>query len=692
MAYISQLDGLKPYSVNSYVGIKSVSYRHPFTPFWWRPGTSSVKRGIELDGKVFHAQNSFVYPDDSDWPDDRTLVCGSLSYRQKVSNYTWEGASCTAYASGQETVLRYYDFATSAAALTEIAYDPPLGVGPPFYGLPGVTSPTPRTQTFGSLRAGPRVVDSCSLTVFDSQLSGPVDAEWLIGVIEDWDGSTHISNNTSYSFHTESTQGWRCRVAFMEVRPHGYWFSGTPFGMTGDLGSLWNGNYSAYVIKEIRKNQPRVWKTAQLKPGAFPEDPDRMLPQGPDQGYDYVIGAQIYKEGYFEEELSEECTGQFVDAYGVFSFGEEGSWDGPLSGAPYRPIYLGGVPASDGYKLTSYVGGEEDGRCNELMLVSTSGKRYRVTFQIAEYDGWSGADELVMEADEHTLRATHRFGIEAQYKQVRVSLIEVWGKNVEGDPDWVVLADIAEWDDWNALEQGYYDDYYAWLEAWDEWYYGGEIGPEPIEPEYNVPAMPDSPGALISHDPRYSKHLVSVFKFRAGSAYGFYPLDYTYDRRFAKRTYRKHLIPGTLTTANTGCGGDTLTGGIDLEYYESYVDGELRSPVVTQWQCTLNGVDWTPSDYTDYSSLPSFGHTTRTATLRRFETAGPDVVKWDHLLEVAFDWPDPRGKLISTSTQLVPMVVSGSTNVAPDFVPVAVPDPGYTAIYPGHRLVPSPVP
>jgi hypothetical protein len=250
MAYIFQIDELMPASVSGYVGIDSATFRYPLTPFWWRPGSAAAKRGIELEGADFFHQNSFAY-DPRNNTGDISAICGNQTFRDYSWSLTWQTPPVTDTGSDS----RYYDFSISLNPITDFGPINPAN----FYGssatLSGYDQTTPPANG-------------------DGTLSNPVDADWLLGEIDGWDGLTHGSNNTARSFRTESDEGWRCIVSFFEARPQGYWFSGTPFGMVGDLGTLWNGLFSTFVIKETRKNFPTLWKTAQITSADFPVGPD----------------------------------------------------------------------------------------------------------------------------------------------------------------------------------------------------------------------------------------------------------------------------------------------------------------------------------------------------------------------------------------------------------------------------------
>lgn len=679
MSWLFSITNLRPVTVlTNMVAVKTVLEQLPLTPFWARPAGIGTRRGIELDGADFFRQ-SYVKHTDTETPPstDLTFECGSKTYRNYLETYTNEGPDCGEIGfqsyTPQSSIDYHYDFSIRGK---------PIRNSDTYPGQPYFSYPRSATEwNFDHGPADPPITYGCSRRSATGNASNEVTKAWMEGQLADWqalDGAVKddlYSGYPSPSFKTESTEGWKLRIGFHEVRPQGFWFSGTPFGMTGDLGELWNGSYSTWVIKETRKNFPSVWSEVTMHGSAiFP--PDRWGPGFP------TTGESIYKAGYYEAELSDEITGQFVDQYGVFEFGGVDDWDLALQGCPYQPVLLQGIPAANSHDFTSNSRGEEEGECNELLLISATGKRYRVTIEVGVITSeWNTEDSIVLETDEQAGQITHRFGPSSHGKQIRVAMIEVWANDA-----WTVLADVAAWDSWKVDDAAFQDDYWQWESDWFDWYYGGEIGPEPQEPEPPGGEEPQSPGRLIGTSPFHSRHLISAGKFRNGSEFGFGALDYSTDQRFAKRTFRKHRTPGTFDMAGkVGCGAASFSGSFDLEYYEEYVDGELKDPVVTQWHCEINGVAWTPEDWWPFGQLPPVGEDVETPTLRRFNLSGT----WDQFVTVAFDSPNANGQLISTDHSVVPMQIDGSTNRGP-WTEVNAPETGYAVYVPGHRLTHTP--
>lgn len=679
MAWLFQIENLIPPSISP-VGQKTVSYRHPLTPFWWRPGTAGQKRQITLRGEDFHSQNVTAYPTDDDYPENPQAVCGSTTYRQASSTYTWSGASCTAYASGSQSITRYYDFTVSTAVQTLIEYDPPLNPGPPFVGLPGITSPIPRDATSSSLRGDVTYeTSSCTLDAYDRLLSDEVDAAWLIDQTAVWSAQSDAVKNMSlstglsgaYSEQSEGQDGWFAVVSFLDVRPQGFWFSGTPSGMTGNLGDLWNGNFSAWLVMETRRNFPQV------------------LPEGDGDPDPLATGIGIYKEGTDEMTLSDEVTNFYVDQYGVFTLGEDGTdWDAALADAPYRPAYLGGVPWSEDFSSFSMGYSGSNAGCNELMLFSATGKRYRVTIEFGnvsypedpeELPVWAAEVTYVMTTDETTGQATQRFGPETEWLQGRVGLVEQWDGSA-----WVILADVSQWEANFAIEQEWNLAYNAYLEAYYEWVIAGEEGPEPVEPPYPELGAARLPSDLISHSPLVGRpHLVSVAKKRLGAAFGFYAYDGS-GRRFATEHVSVDRSTGTVDVSSPrGCSANALDGSLIFESVQQWIDGELQPVEVTAFSATCNEVDWTPQEWENLGFTT--GLTTISATLRRRTRPGPEVAKWTEDFTVLFNSPSSNGKLLSTSHELRPMSIVSGTNRTP-WIEVDVPAPGTSCQVAGFRL------
>lgn len=669
MAWIYQIDNLKPYMPGN-VGSRTIVTPLPLTPFWWQPATAGQKRGVALDGKDFFPQHTTTYPTDADFNHNPTKVCGFKSYRQMHTTWDYEGDCLSYYLDGYKTTTYFYDFSVNGTRQVSIAEE---NIEPGFF-------LRARSATYATLRDEPYPrgggSPQCTL-VMDSTFSNEVDLTWMQGQIGVWQASSNAdktasNNNTSSSLLTESNHGWRLRVSFHEIKPQGYWFSGPASGMTGDIGTRWNGNFWTYLVKETRKNYPRIWNTD----------------NGSSSIQNATVGEQCYKEGYHEAELSEDISDLWKDNYGEYNFGGGDDWDIALASRPYMPIGLSGSPAGQSWLLTYYAGGESTGSANELVIASSSGQRYRITLQITEDSytpDWSSSTSITLITDPDTQRVTHRFGPDAQFKSLRVQKIDVW----END-DWELLADTTDWDAWRVIEDKHVlalENYYT---AWYEWYDGGQIGPEPAEPENNNGPEPTSPGSLITSSPLTSDHLFALFKYRDGVKFGFPPLTGGGSARYRRRTYRKHLIPGTVDAPEGTCGATSIAGALDLEYTQIYLDGELQPKEILQWSAVMAGQDWTPDDWVPFDVIANSG-TTNTPTLRRIDTTGPEVPKYLHGVAMAFDSPSVSGKLIATTTELVPLTISGTTNIASDFLPIPVPAAGQST-FSHHRLTPAPPP
>lgn len=685
MAYTPFISISRPATIGAFVGGKTVIERKPMTPFWVAPADGE-RRGIELDGADFLRQNHSAYGDTDTPPStDLDIVCGNKTFRNYLETYTNEGPDCgdVGYEGhvASSSVDRHYDFTVQGNPIVTIVAFP----GQPYYSYPRSAA----EWNFDHGPADPPVTDGCSRRAAYGDASNEVTKVWLEGQLAAWQGISDALKDSLYdgfgslSYASDSTEGWKLKIAIFEYRPQGHWFTGTNFGMTGDRGDHWNGKFSTDIIKQTRKNFPSLWLEATKRTSdGFLFAPDRGTIT---TGFP-TTGESIYKAGYYEEELSDEITGSLVDEWGVFDFGGADNWDLALTGCPWRPFSLAGVPADNDNFLTEYSRGEDEGEAHDLMILSATGRRYRVTLQVGTvWPSWSTEQTVVVETDADTLRATQRFP-DTYGKAIRVAYVDEWTRE-----EWKRIADIEEWEAWKAVEDEYWTAYDEWIMAWDDWYWNGEVGPEPVEPEYTNGAEPGGPGSLIGSTPLQGKPMWCVAKWRNGSAFGFPTLNYSGSgRRWAKKTFRKHRTVGAFDTAGkTGCGSASITGNFDLEYEEEYVDGVLREKVLLEWEAVIAGVDWTPEDWTQFTYMPPFGDV-YTETLHRHDLDDQaSDFSWDQYASVSFDTQDDNGKLIAENTARVAMSIDGSANKGP-WNDIDVPASGRNVYVPGHRLTYDP--
>lgn len=343
------------------------------------------------------------------------------------------------------------------------------------------------------------------------------------------------------------------------------------------------------------------------------------------------VGSSIYRDGYTEMEVSEPLGDVWMDEYGVFQVSKA------LDDLP--------MMAADGYELGNLISYTDEGDANELTLVSRTGKRYRVKIETGHYDydpdgsNWVSSRTHVLITDPVTFVATLTLDTpEEDAWNVRVATIE---EEVEDTGGWKTVADVA---------QG------------------------------------DYPEALIGSNVAGNFLLLAAIKRRSGTRFGFYSLDYSADpdTRYRKRTFRRHLTPGTYHVDPGGCGGG-VSGSADLEYVEAF-DAETGVQLpreITQYSVTINGKNWTPEVTAPFESLLFSGssETVKSATkIRRegsYETTGSFIV--------AFDAPDSYGKILSSEWIKASMTFADGINKA-DSIDLDPPASGQSLFFEGHRL------
>lgn len=679
MAYTDNLSSLgialiprvMDYNTGNVAVRKAVGYSHPVRPYWTSPGSQVSKRGIALFGSDFIHQPSYTRADSED---DWALCAGNQTFQVfnlVVDDYHYPD-NHTFY--GEWTGTYAYNFLgpigpnTLKPALTQ---DPAGIINGTFWPDSPQTATTANEHVEYEYTSGtPPVVVGTDVFDRTRTLREPVTRAWLLGEVGSWDSMSDANKaargNATMSYTSSSSDGWRAAVSRADIKPTGKWFANNASGMTGNLATYWNGNFSTYAIKERRKNIPVArWRAPAVYTGAGrPSE---------------VSGLSLYTNGHKESELSSEVTDKWVDSSGVFELAVGAAWDAALALTSYRSVNLAGATMAQGSALTGHIRGGAYGECNQLMLVSATGSRYRVTLEFgSSYPTFTVDETYVLETDAETLQVTHQFGMAVQYKTGRISRVEQWQAVGEG-MGWVILSDIAAYDAWQAEYQAQYDawqpTYWAWSDAWYAWDEGGQEGPEPTEPIFTptglaAEAAPGTPGSLVGTSPSVGIHVISVFKYRHGQTFGFPNHGAYVGRRFAVKTNRIHQT--------TGAGA---SGSYDYEELHQWVDGEEKSLVVTQNSAVINGVDWTP-DPSGYGFIVS-SPTTNTDTLQRAEFSGNIGYDFD----VEFDESSATGKLLGTTHELLGMSISGSTNITV-WSALGSPTAGESIHCPGHRLTP----
>ncbi len=574
---------------------KSAVFRLPLTPFFIDAATRANQRTRGFHGDDFFLQNKRTrhFDDEGELTDEP--ICGFAAYRQSDSedrdDGTWTGSLVRSYVfDTEENEVRVETEETGTHAIG-----------------------TTHSRTATVSQQGFAFNDPPDHTTIT--LSAEVEKGWLAGQLDAWRSEDEEFRDATgnglgmYSFigqgatRTES-DGYLASVGGGDAVALPHVFAGTPIGMTGDEGELWNGNFHAWVRKVTRMNEPVVHR----------EESDNRS-----RSINMRVGYDIYRDGYAEVELSEPVSG-WCDDYGTFDTGEE------LDDAP-RIAAL----SWDLENLLNYLG---DGKGHELTLVSRTGHRYRVTIEAGESDGqeWTTHATHTLVTDAQTLRVDFEFPDPGEADRLRVAKIE---KLV--DDEWEVVSDIANGD-------------------WP----GEKIGPDPC-------------GDFL---------LLAVVRRRSGQPWGFTEFKSPWTARYRKKTFRMHRNPGTVNLDTGSCGGG-LSGSLDCEWTEEYdADTGLPKPRnVTQWTATANGTDWTPEEVPDSIFFGGSSVEVDTATKTRRE--GEHT--WDGRFLVAFDAPDPGGKVISESWENLPVSFADGENLAApaDLDP---PASGHSVFFGGYRL------
>lgn len=643
------------------IPMRQATFRLPLTPFFNDATKLGTSRSRGFRGNDFFRQYKTSGPFVSN--DDAQIFCGYAAYRTFTSIDLDEDAS--SQWTGSRTRSYHFDAATNTVTLqTDTDGNPTIG---------NIWPNSPTTATQGATDNDPP--DHTEIT-----LSEEVNKDWLTGELTRWLGMPEAfvqatgSGLGTYSFigqgATESeSDGWLAIVGGGLCTAQGPWFSGTPFGMVGDEGEKWNGNFSTFVSRATRKNAPCLYQESGIRSDGVVIAP---------QFNPLAVGRSIYRQGYSEMQLSEPVGHLWEDDFGVF---EDAAI---LEGFPMSPVH-----ASSFATLLYYRG---EGEANELTLVSRTGRRYRVTLQAGysnyEYDEddweaepivtWVTVESFVLTTDD-TLMASASIGELENAWDIRVARIEE-ETTINGQLQWKLVADVDEY-------QQYLEDLEDWQEAWNAWNQSGREGDAPVKP----PVM-RNPQQLIGPSVTGKFLLLATLRLRRGSRFGFYPLVYsqsTVNDRYRKKTFKMHLTPGSVEPYGGDCGLDGLSGNVDYEWSEEYdtQSGLLLPRELQQWNASINGVDWTQETPLDFelTSFPGSAWTEQSATKQRRE----GTHTWVGKFLVGFDAPDTRGRVVSMGWASAGMNASGGVNRTSE-IGLNPPSSGHSLFFEGHRLTYTP--
>jgi hypothetical protein len=630
------------------VPIKQVWFRLPLTPFFIAPAGSANSRTRGFHGDDFYLQfkNTREFKEDGTLEDEP--ICGFAAYRKSTSvdlseEDDWSG-----------TLTRSYVFDQDANQVrVETVEDGNHTIG--------------LTHTRTATTAKQKDAFEDPPAHIEITLSEAVDKAWLAGELQRWmsepDDFRDATGNGlgTYSYIGQGatrseSDGYLGIIGGGDVVALGPWFSGEPYGMVGDEGDKWNGQFSTWINRVRRKNAPVIHRESSKHEGAVYSG-----------GSNLAVGSSIYRDGYAEMALSDPIGDLWMDGHGVFQESEA------LTSFP--------MSAVSSYAFSSLMSYTGDGAANELTLVSRTGKCYRVTIQAGRYEygengsEWVTTQTHVLTTDAATLQASLTLEQDEDAWEIRVARIEE-EVTIDGQTQWKVVADAE------AYAQ-YVEDLQAWQTAWDAWDDGGRVGDAPIKP-----AEKKNPESLIGPDVVGGYLLLAAIKLRSGSRFGFAPLVYseeTANDRYRKRTFKLHLTPGTVQSHEGACGVGAISGSADLEWSEEFdaETGLQLSREVGQWQLSINGQDWTQENPDAFDSVFFSGSTSKEQAATKIRREG--TFAWSGRFIVGFDAPDPLGKVANSDWTKVTMSAVEESNESGS-ITLNPPASGTSLFFEGHRL------
>lgn len=369
----------------------------PLTPFFMHPGT-----GADLRTRGFHGNDFYLQNKSTRWFDENGVltddpICGFAAYRRFESQDFDEEAVVNFTGS----IVRSYVFEDDEVRIhNEETGNPTIGL----------THSRTATKSY----QGDRFNEPPNHT--EIELSDAVDKGWLAGQLQAWmakpdsfrDATGSGLGTYAYVGHGATrtdSDGWLATVGggHAIVRPGEFW--GTPWGMTGDEGELWNGKFSADVLMRTRKNAPAVHR----------ETSDNYS-----NGRFFATAEGIYRDGYAEIVLTEP-TNSWRDDFGVFETGQE----------------LETTPLTADYWDSGLSGYNGAGSANKVTFISRTGHQYRITIERGRYEanGWQSSGSEVVTTDATTLQA--EYSASASNDDLRIGKIE---KRV--DDQWQLVAAI----------------------------------------------------------------------------------------------------------------------------------------------------------------------------------------------------------------------------------------------------------
>ena len=560
----------------------SHAMKYPLTPFFVSEGTGSKDMStVAFSASGFHDQNhsSNTFAD----PNTHTDICGTDTYKvDTIQSHVVKPQDPTEVF--ESTWTRDIVFVTTVGSES-------IGIVQTIVGNPWSNwQPSPiHSQTQKYYIAGnPSQTVVTGIYVWkESTLSNAVTPAYLTGKLASWksesDTFRFATDNgiREMDYLTESTDA-RCKTQgghyiFDPVSP----FSETLPEPAASDGDLWNGNHFIHARVVTRQLSPSIytWNGSGLG----------------------TIGMDIYNAGFSQTQLSDEIIANpWKDEYGIFEDDSTILDDAPKVASSSLP-----------YSLST-----GDGADNEVVFISRSGTKLRITIEVLTFD-WNTFEDIVissslLETDSATFQVSYVYPTLGFDDSIRVGSIEKWVVTDEVG-GWVVISD-----------------------------YEGEL---PI------------PSSQISDDAcDLNTQVLFYYRERKGSVWGFTEFKAPYTTQYRTKTYTKDLSIET-TLDEGGCGG-AISGSFLLNVVDEYSDvtGLPIETDVTDFEMDAGGIDWTVEDYKDVDA-ELFGTTTidNTTTLRKEESGsmtGRFELRMDSKQHDFSGWG--RGKIISEAWVKIP--------------------------------------
>jgi hypothetical protein len=611
---------------------KSLAFGYPLTPYWEADAKYNLRAlSQSVSASGFYDQNGLSYdlvpcvPEDDEGgtifpphPEvpatttNETEICGSAAYKELTvdANKSEDG----------ETTLNTQKVFTKSLEIENTPGAEYFGIRTAVTGSDTFAGSSPahsQTATFSKSGDSNNPCEHSPNVWRERQLSSAVDGGYLQGRITSWKaesedyrlatgGASGPSPFPDYkSYRTESNDG-RAAVG----GGHYIFDPASPFSETlptpgASEGDLWNGNFFYHIHLVTRKLGPVIYGV----------------------GGGSHQGTGIYNAGYTEDKLTDIITANpWKDDFGIYD-----------NAAILDNVPLECSSSHEGGTLYTFPYKTEEGEANEVMFVSRTGQKLRVTYTAIEgtrvynweeggYDDYLeilSTDVIVL--DEVTKRGYHTFEVDPAYR---------WGQN---DPQRSIVPTLIE--RWDATEE-------EWVKFAERILIEGiQEYVEPVEPEEGEEPEPEPlplPSNYIGVDVTDTTLLILIaFQAREGVPWGhseLYPGGTGARYRTRTRTVEKTI---NINLAEGDCGG-SIGGSYDLVAADEYSDvtGLLLPQDISTFSMMAGGADWTSADELVFGQV--WGSDIQTPTVMRDTSTSP---AFDGRFELR--WDGSGGKILS---------------------------------------------